>query len=260
MVPCASPPAVSQRRRRHASTTTDHRKRTRRSWSWRLPVCTFIVILAFPVPASAEHDGVGSQHYSRDTQRCESGFIDNIVDPVGIMFYGAGAGSGSDGHSRRVDFLLELMEDPEDHNWQDIDGGTQYLGSGGGCTVMEHQAGTNFMNEFDGFDEDARYHVRLNQNSSPGPGPQFRTAATPHYDVKTARCGDQVPPHVPNTSPDGPSGYDYARGHVKNDWLDFYGSDELGDVQNWRNTRRNIQCLSHWQPHSTGRVYWLNTD
>jgi hypothetical protein len=218
-----------------------------------------ILLLALPATASAEHDGVGSQHYSRDTQRCESGYIDNIVDPVGIMFYGAAAGLGSDGHSRRVDFRLELMEDP-DHNWQDIDGGTQWLGSGDQCTVMEHQAGTNFKNEFDGFDEDARYHVRLNQNRFAAPGPQFRTAATPHYDVKTARCGDQVPPHVPPTSEEAPSGYDYARGHVKNDWLAFYGSDKMGDVQNWRNTRRNIQCLEHWQPHSSGRVYWLNTD
>lgn len=255
-------PSARRRHRPHASTAAYGRTTSLGSQRWRLPLCVLILVLALPPLASAEHDGVGSQHYSRDSERCESGFIDNLVDPVGIMFYGAGAGLGSDGHSRKADFLLENMDDPE-HDWVDPLPGIQYLGSGGECTVMEHQAATPFfVNEppHDGFDLPARFHVRLNQNRFAGPGPQYRTAGTPHYDVSTERCGDAVPPHVPPTSDLAPSGYDWARGHIKNDWIAAYGSDEMGDIQNWRNTRRMQQCLEHWLPNSTGRVYWLNTD
>jgi hypothetical protein len=102
----------------------------------------------------------------------------------------------------------------------------------------------------------ARYHVRLNQNHSQDASGRYRTVATPHYEVDTDQCGDVVPAQVPLGEP--PSGYDYARGHVKNDWLAAYGG-MVGDVQNWKNTRRMRQCTGS-MANSTGRVYFLNSD
>jgi hypothetical protein len=220
-----------------------------------LTLCTLIVALASPMSAWAEHEG--SQHYSRSTLSCIVGDTSNLVDPVTVVFLGFVPGSQG-GHSNRTDALLEAMSDP-DHDWQNGSGRTQYMGSGETCTDMENQVWTPYFNPIDdGFPRRVRYHIRLNHNQSADLNGRYRTVGTPHYEVDTEACGDAVPPHVPPGVAENPSGYDYARGHVKNDWIADRGGSVF-DVQGWRNTRLMRQC-NGWLSNSTGRVYFLNTD
>lgn len=152
---------------------------------------------------------------------------------------------------------MEGMSDP-DHDWIDVDADPQFVGSGGDCTETEHQSGTDYFNT-SFFPNDARYHIRLNQNAARASSGRFRTVGTPHYEVDTDQCGDVVPAHVPPGSDTAPSGFDYARGHIKNDWVAAYGSSKVLDVQNWRNQRRLEQCTTSLS-NSNGRVYFLSTD
>jgi hypothetical protein len=212
-----------------------------------------LALLAILPTASALADHEGSQHYSRSSERCIANDTANLVDPIGLVFLGF---TGPD-HSGYTDFLIEDMTDRE-HDWRNINGGDQWVGSENVCTLMEEQAGTPFFPYNDGFPNPARYHVRLNQNHSPDASSRFRTVSTPHYDVSTDECGDVVPAHVPPTSDQAPSGFDYARGHIKNDWIAAYGGMVV-DVQNWKNTRMLRQCTGSMS-NSTGRVYFLSTD
>jgi hypothetical protein len=213
-----------------------------------------IALLAGPTTAVADHEG--SQHYSRSSKSCTVGDTSNIVDPIGIVFYGAGAYAGAPGHSARTDDLIEGMVDPE-HDWVNISASVQWVGSGSQCTETEEQAGTPYKDYGDGYPNPARYHIRLNQNAATVGG-LFRTVGTPHYEVDTDECGDVVPAEVPKNEPTA-SGFDWARGHVKNDWVSAYGSSKVGDVQNWKNTRRVTQCTGS-MANSSGRVYFLLTD
>ena len=217
-------------------------------------LCTLVVGMAAPGSAMADHEG--SQHYSRDTASCVSGDTSNIVDPIGIVFYGAGAYAGALGHSARTDDLIEGMTDPE-HDWVNISASAQWIGSGSQCTQTEEQAGTPYRDYADGYPNPARYHIRLNQNAAQS-GSEFRTVGTPHYEVRTDECGDVVPAEVPRESTTA-SGFDWARGHIKNDWASAYGSNKVGDIQNWKNTRRLTQCTGSMS-NSSGRVYFLLTD
>jgi hypothetical protein len=191
---------------------------------------------------------------------CISGETTNLVDPIGVVFYGSGAYAETLGHSHRAFDLIDGMSTPPGEGWNNVSSSPQWVGSQGACTQMEREAATAYMDLADGYSQEARYHVRLNQNHTRDANNRFRTVGTPHYDVhiNSSGCEDAVPPDAAAT-PGDDSGFDLARGHLKNDWAAAYGSSKVGDVQNWRNTRLMRQC-NGWMSGSSGRVYFLLTD
>jgi hypothetical protein len=217
------------------------------------------LLLALGIPAAAIADHEGSQHYSRRTASCIEGDTSNLADPVGVVFYGVNGYAESHGHSHRVFDMIDQMATPAGQGWNSVGASNQWVGSEGVCSQTDRQAATSYQDRADGYTQEARYHVRLNQNHSQTNG-KYRTVGTPHYDVhiNTSGCEDAVPPDAAATA-EADSGFDLARGHLKNDWASAYGAGKVGDVQNWRNTREIQQC-NGWMAGSGGRVYFLNTD
>jgi hypothetical protein len=200
------------------------------------------VALALIVPPSASAH-FSTTEYARFTQNCTS--LDNLADPMGIVFYGFDAYAETHGFSHRVFDLLDNMSDP-DHTWGNTSGGIQYAG-GHTCTQMERQIATG---------SGTRYHIRLNQTYHRDELGRFEAVGTPHFE--RSDCGTHVVDAETSPLADN-SGYDLGRGHIKNDWLAEYGSDMRGDIQDWGNTRDIQQCRGAWTADSAGRVYWLKT-
>jgi hypothetical protein len=219
---------------------------------------SLLVVVAAPSPAKADHEG--SQHYSRRTASCISGDTSNLADPIGVVFAGTNSYAETHGFSHRAFDLIDQVATPAGQGWNSVTAGAQWVGSEGACSPTEYQAATSYQDRADGYSQEARYHVRLNQNHSKDSTGRFRAVGTPHYDVhiNTQTCEDAVPPDVGSTT-DPDSGFDLARGHLKNDWASAYGASKVGDVQNWANTRQIHQC-NGWDSGSSGRVYFLLTN
>lgn len=206
------------------------------------PIAAVVLIWGLALAPSAAAD-FSSSNYSHSSSACN-----NQVDPVTVVFLGYGAYAETHGHSHRTFDLINGMRDPA-HTWRDTGGGTQYASSHGDCTPMERQSMTS--------SDAPRYHVRLNQTKHADLNGRLETVGTPHYEVNTS-CGHAVPPDS-QTSGNG-SGFVLGRGHLKNDWLDAYGSAKLFRTDNWGNTALMRQCNGWYAANADGVVYWLNTD
>lgn len=192
---------------------------------------------AAPRAATADFS---TSHYSYASSDCS-----HQVDPISVVYYGYGAYAETYGHSHRTFDLLNAIT-----GWSASSSSTQYANSHTACTPMEREVAN-------GCGSCTRYHVRLNQTHHQDLLNRYETVGTPHYEV-SLNCGHAVPPDNPGTSnPD--SGFDLGRGHVKNLWLNSYGSSKLGDTQDWGNTNLMRQCDARYAG-SSGRVYWLKTD
>lgn len=206
-------------------------------WQWvrRHALGLLVGLCLVPVmavePAAAHF---ATTEYSRGSENCSS--LDNLVDPVSLVFYGYGAYGETYGHSHRTFDLLDAIS-----GWGDSDSSTQYAGSHSACTAMEREAAN-------GCGDCTRYHIRLNQTHHQDLSGRFETVGTPHHEVERD-CGHAVPP----------DGFNNGRGHVKYLWLLKYGESKLGNVQNWGNTRPMRQCDGQ-NAVSSGGVYWLITD
>lgn len=172
----------------------------------------------------------------------------NRVDPITIVFIGDNAYAETHGFSHRAFDLINGMNDPQ-HDWRGVSASNQYASSHGDCTPMERQSASG--------DNAPRYHVRLNQTKHQDLNGHYEAVGTPHYEVDTA-CGHAVPPDS-QTSGNG-SGFVLGRGHLKNDWLDAYGSGKLFRTDNWGNTEPQRQCNGWYAANADGIVYWLQTN
>lgn len=175
----------------------------------------------------------------------------NRVDPVGVVFIGATLGrySGeSHPHSHKT---VDMINDIPD--WNASSSGDQYASSHSVCTKMEYESGTNCGSC-------SRYHVRLNQTHHQDLNGRYETVGTPHWEVWFASGTCHSVPGNNSGTPDPDSGFDLGRGHLKQNWLDYYGSDHLWDTQNWGNTQGMYQPCNGDVAASSGRVYWLKTD
>lgn len=201
-----------------------------------------IVGLVAPAPGHADFS---TSDYSHAGSGCN-----NRVDPVTLVFIGVRKYSDTHGHSWKTFDWINGMPDPQ-HDWKGVPGGTQYASSHSVCTPMERQSATA--------DGGTRYHIRLNQTHHQDTQGRWETVGTPHYEIEAPNgCGHVVPPDS-YTSGNG-SGFVLGRGHVKNDWLSVFGSDELFRTDNWGNTEPQRQCNGWYAANADGIVYWLETD